>query len=330
MELRFRRPRRLFVGYLHAVAPLLAYRFASAGVHVHQFRELARSRIHGFASAVRAQDALQHAVEVEVRVDAEGEAVLDGVDAPDVHGVVDGLDAVAQRVPRFAVMAARAEAVRLQLADADAHLLKMRLAIEAALVANGVDLGDDVAQFRMTREQFDELAHLIVEALAFRFVTRRVVEARLLAETRREDELELRGFGLKRSEAFVQAEEHVLGGDALKSRDLFRRIGRIAEQRELESQAADVRGAIETAGHVIRGIAMRFAAREDQFRQIENLQIAIEASALREPDQSVDVVHVADRQRVVAGDLRDLRLVQRAMRTFEERREARVDEVGGE
>src|SRR4051794_39920940 len=82
-----------------------------------------------FASRVRRQHSLQHAMEVEIRVDAEREAVLDCVDVPDVHRVIDRLDALAQRVPRLAVMAARAKAVRLQLAEADAHLLKVRFAI---------------------------------------------------------------------------------------------------------------------------------------------------------------------------------------------------------
>ena len=54
-----------------------------------------RDAPHRLPALIRAQDALEDGVEVEVRVDAEGEAVLDGVDVPDVHRVVDGLDAVA-------------------------------------------------------------------------------------------------------------------------------------------------------------------------------------------------------------------------------------------
>src|SRR3954470_19832914 len=97
-------------------------------------------------------------MKVKVQIDAEAEAVLDGIDVPDVHGVVDGLNAVTQRVPRLAVMAAGAETVRLQLAHADAHLLEMRLAIEAALVAHSVDFVDDAAQFGMASENVDDLA----------------------------------------------------------------------------------------------------------------------------------------------------------------------------
>src|SRR3989440_9241419 len=103
-------------------------------------------------------------MEVEIRIDAHAEAVLHGVDVPDVHGVVDRLDALPQRVPRLAVMAARPEAVRLQFADADAHLMEVNLAIEAALVADGVDLGDDVAQLGMALQELDDLPHLVVEA----------------------------------------------------------------------------------------------------------------------------------------------------------------------
>src|SRR5687767_321873 len=98
------------------------------------------------------------------------------------------------------MMAARAEAVRLQLAHADAHLLKMRLAEEAALVADRVDFGDHVAQLRILLQQFDDLPHLIVEARALRRIARRVVEPRLLAEARREHEAERRHLRLKRAE----------------------------------------------------------------------------------------------------------------------------------
>src|SRR3989440_11570557 len=131
-------------------------------------------------------------MEVEIRIDAHAEAVLHGVDVPDVHGVVDGLDALPQRVPRLAVVAARAEAVRLQLADADAHLLEVDLAVEAALVADSVDLGDDVAQLGMALQEIDDLPHLVIEGGPLRRVAHRVVEARLLAEARREDDAEVR------------------------------------------------------------------------------------------------------------------------------------------
>src|SRR4029079_4854973 len=140
------------------------------------------------AACFRAENALQEAVEVEVRIDAHAEAVLDGVDVPDVHGVVDRLHALPQRVPRLAVMAARAEAVRLQLADADAHLLEVHFAIEPALVADGVDLGDDVAELGMALQEVDDLPDLMVEAGALGWIARRVVEARLLAEARGEDD----------------------------------------------------------------------------------------------------------------------------------------------
>src|SRR5207302_9072809 len=92
----------------------------------------------------------------------------------------------------LAGMAARPEAVRLELADADAHLLEVDLAIEAALVADGVDLGDDVAQLGMSLEELDDLPHLVVEASAFRGIARGVVEARLFAEARRENDAEVR------------------------------------------------------------------------------------------------------------------------------------------
>src|SRR5258706_4132382 len=108
-------------------------------------------------------------------------------------------------------MAARAEPVRLQLAEADAHLLKVRLSVESALIADRIDLGDDLAQFGMVFEQLDDLPHLIVEAGPLRRIARRIVETGLLAKARREDEMERRHLALKLAKALVQPHHHILG-----------------------------------------------------------------------------------------------------------------------
>src|SRR5207244_1526933 len=193
-----------------------------------------------------------YAVEVVVGVDAEGEAVLDGVDVPDVHGVVDCLDPLPQRVPRLAVMAARPEAVRLELADADAHLLEVNLAIEASLVADGVDLGDDVAQLGMAFEELDDLTHLVVEAGALRRIASGVVETRLFAEARREDDAEVRDL----TEPLPQSQNDVVGRQLGDPRDLLGRVGRLAEERELQPDGADVGVALEPGGHVMGSVAV--------------------------------------------------------------------------
>src|SRR5438105_10643222 len=223
MELRLRRQRGLGIGQRLTTEKLVENLIPSRPIHVENFVPLAAERL---AAGIRRQHALQHAMEVKVRIDAEGEAVLDGVDVPDVHRVIDRLDPLAQGVPRFAVMAARAKAVRLQFAEADAHLLKMRLAIEAALVADGIDLGHDVAQFRMFLQQLDDLPDLIVETGPLRRIARGVVEARLFAKTRREDEAKRRDFLLKRAKTFVETEHHILGGQLADAGNLLRRISR--------------------------------------------------------------------------------------------------------
>src|SRR5438046_1603297 len=122
-------------------------------------------------------------------------------------------------------MAAGAEAVGLQLAHSDAHLLKVNLAIEAALVADGIDLGDHVAQLGMTLQNLHDLTNLIVEAGALRGIARRVVKPRFFPEARREHELERRHLRLERAEALVQTEEYVFGRESFDSRDLLGRVG---------------------------------------------------------------------------------------------------------
>src|SRR4051794_5039324 len=233
MELRLRRERRLLFAERDAGQQLVADLLAAAPVHVVDLGEMPRR--DRLAFRVRAEDALQQRVEVEVRIDAHRQAVLDRIDVPDVHRVVDRLHAVPQRVPRLAVMAAGAEAVRLQLAHADAHLLEVRLAIEAALVADGVDFGDDFTQLRITLEQLDDLSDLIVEARTLGQIARRVVEAGLFAEARRQDEAERRHLALKSLEAFVQPEQYILGCQRGNAGDLFGGIGGLAEERELQS-----------------------------------------------------------------------------------------------
>src|SRR5207253_10687479 len=98
-------------------------------------------------------------------------------------------------------------------------------------------------------------------------------------------------------------------------------------ERELEAQRADVRGAIEAAGHVVGRVAMSLARGENQLRQVEDLEVAIEAVVLAEADQAVDVFDAADRQRLFAINRGDLLLVKRALRTVEQLREARIDEL---
>src|SRR5258708_26279843 len=134
MELRLGGQRGLRLAERVAAQQLVADLLAPAPVHVGDLRALAGAE--GPGQSVRAQHALQQAVKVEVGIDAEAETVLDGIDVPDVHGVVDGLDALSKRVPGLAVVAARAEAVRLQLAHPDPHLLAVRLASEAATRAD--------------------------------------------------------------------------------------------------------------------------------------------------------------------------------------------------
>src|ERR1051326_4688989 len=316
MELRLRRQRGLGGRHALAAQELVADLLAAAPVHVEELGVLARAPLPAPAAGVRAEDALQKAVEVEVRIDAHTEAVLDGVDVPDVHGVVDGLDALAQRVPRLAVMAARAEAVRLQLADADAHFLEVDLAIEAALVADGVDLGDDVAQLGMALEEVDDLPDLIVEAGALRRIARRGVEARLLAEARREDDAKV----LDAAESLVQSQHDVVRRQLVQSRNLLARIGGLAKERELEPDRADVGVALEPRGHVDCRVAMRFSGGEDELRKVEDSQISIETIVFLQTNEPVDVARVPDRQRIVAVDVTNLLHIQRVLRPLEQLR----------
>src|SRR5216684_2538762 len=253
--------------------------------------------------------------------------MLDGIDVPDVHGVIDCLDSLAQRVPGLPVMATRAETVRLQLPEADAHLLKMRLAVEAALVADGVDLSDNIAQFGMMFEQLDDLPDLIVEAGPLRRIARRIVETRFLAEARREDEMERGHLALKLAKAFVQPHHHILGREVADARDLFRGVGRLAEERELQPDRADIRLTIETAGHVVRGLAMGVARGKDQLCQVEDLEVAIESIVVAEADQTIDIGGAFDRERSGSVDLGDLRFVHLALRAVEKFRQTRPDEL---
>ena len=99
-----------------------------------------------------------------------------------------------------------------------------------------------------------------------------------------------RHLALKRAEAFVQPEHHILGGQRADAGNLLGRIGRLAEERELQADRADVRVAIEAAGHVIRGVAMRLARLvRISFGEIEDLEIAIEAIVVAEADEAIDV-----------------------------------------
>src|SRR5258708_13218160 len=307
MELRLSGESGLRLAERVAAEQLVADLLAPAPVHVGDLRALAGAE--GAGQPVRAQHALQQAVEVEVGIDAEAETVLDGVDVPDVHGVVDGLDALSQRVPGLAMVAARAEAVRLQLAHADAHLLEVRLAIEAALVADGVDFVDHVAQLGMLLQQLDDLPNLIVEAGAFRRVTRWIIEARLLAEARRKDEVERRLLPLEGAEAFVQPQQNIFRRQLGEAGDLLRGVGRLAEERELEPDGADVAGAIEPAGHVIRRVVVRLASGENQLRQVKDLEVAVELLPLAEADQAIDVPPASHPQHLVPLHLSILLLV---------------------
>src|SRR5205823_10748047 len=100
-------------------------------------------------------------------------------------------------------------------------------------------------------------------------------------------------LALERAEAFVEAEQNVFRREAGQSRDLLRRIGRLAEERELQPQRADVRPAVYARGDVIRRVAMRVARCEDQLRKVEDFQIAIESLAGAEADEAIDVGRAA-------------------------------------
>src|SRR5207244_10983613 len=77
-------------------------------------------------------------------------------------------------------------------------------------------------------------------------------------------------------------------------------------------------------GHVIRGVAVRVTAGEDQLGEAEDLQVTRDPVVLAEADQLRDVRGVAD-DGVRSIDVADLLLERRI---FEQRREARIDEVG--
>src|SRR4051812_39140573 len=84
---------------------------------------------------------------------------------------------------------------------------------------------------------------------------------------------------------------------------------------------------IETAGHVIRRLAMGFAGRENQLRQIEDLEITIETIVIAEAYQSIDMGNATDWQRAGSVNLADLRLVHRALRAVQQLRQTRPDEL---
>src|ERR1700692_4993644 len=149
----------------------------------------------------------------------------------------------------------------------------------------------------MMLEQLDYLPHLIVEARAFVGIARGIVEARLLAKARREDEAERRYFALKPAKTFVQPHHHILGGQITDAGDLFGGVRRLAKEGELQPDRADIRLRVQSFGHVIRSLAMRVARRQDELGQIEDLQIAVEAIVIAEADQTIDVGNALDRQR---------------------------------
>src|SRR5207249_5443891 len=115
------------------------------------------------------------------------------------------------------------------------------LAIEAALVADGVDLGDDVAQLGMALEKLDDLPHLVVEAGTLRRIARGIVEARLFAEARREDDAERRNL----TEPLPESQNDVVRRQLGEAWDLLGGVGRLAEERELQPDGADVAALLE-------------------------------------------------------------------------------------
>src|SRR2546423_8713962 len=110
----------------------------------------------------------------------------------------------------------------------------------------------------MAFEELDDLPHLVVEAGALRRIAPGVVEARLFAEARREDDAERRDA----PKALGEAENDVVRRQLGDPRDLLGRVGRLAEERELQPDRADVGVALQARGHVTGGLAMGFARRE--------------------------------------------------------------------
>src|ERR1051326_1936225 len=70
---------------------------------------------------------------------------------------------------------------------------------------------------------------------------------------------------------------------------------------------------------------MRLARGEDQLRQIEDFEIAIEAVIVADANQSIDVVRTFDLRCSVHP--RNALLVMRAMRTLEQRCQSRIHEL---
>src|ERR1700756_3070231 len=157
----------------------------------------------------------------------------------------------------------------------------------------------------MLLEELDDLPDLVVEAGALRWIARGVVETGLLAEARREDEMERGNLALKLPEPFVQPHHHILGRKAFDARDLLRGIGRLAKESELQPDGPDVGLAVEPAAPVRRGRALGLARGQGQLREVEDLGIAIEAIVIAEADQAIDGAGIADRQRIRPVDLGD-------------------------
>src|SRR5258707_894564 len=72
---------------------------------------------------------------------------------------------------------------------------------------------------------------------------------------------------------------------------------------------------------------MGVTRREDQLRQIENLEVAIETIIVTEANEAIDIGDTPDRQRGRPVNLSDFRLVHRTLRSVEKFRQPRPDEL---
>src|SRR5688572_26122798 len=135
-------------------------------IHLTDFVKLRRARPNRLAATVPFENPLIERVKVKIRIDAEREPVLECIDAPDVHGVVDGLNPFLQCLPNLAVVAANLEAPVLKLPEADFHVEEVALAKQLGFVTDSVHLREVRPQEGMFVEHLEDLVDLRDEVLA--------------------------------------------------------------------------------------------------------------------------------------------------------------------